>query len=121
MSKSNTNSLEKIGIMVIASPFLIAIIGATSIYGAFAGGYVSLQIYKWFVLPAIPTLPAFTLWQFSGFHLFFLSILPYTVVPNIKDDYLKDSRGSRFFNSLMRPWILLGIAWIIKLVIQWLS
>jgi len=91
--------------LLIAALFLV---GALAYY-AFSWGYVISILYGWFILPAVPTLPHFTVLQFVGFSLFANALIRHSST-SVKKEY-RDSYDSTLV--WFSPWLTLFCAWVI--------
>lgn len=122
-STSKLSFLEKVGVGVFAMPFFAIIIVLAVLYGAFAGGYVSMTLYEWFIIPHFKGLPLFSYWHFAGFSMFFLAILPSGKKDSqIKDKYKEDNALLKsIIGVLLKPWMLLFAAWILKLSAEYFA
>ena len=89
--------------------FLIAllIIIASIIYHTFAWGYVCLQFWYWFILPAFPDLPHLNLWHCIGL-MFFITLFKNNAVVSYKKEEGKEVND--VIATLLTPWITLFVA-----------
>jgi len=81
----------------------------TIAYFAFSWGYVISILYGWFILPAVPNLPHFTVLQFVGFSLFANALIRHSPT-SIKKEY-RDPDDS--YLVWLSPWLTLFCAWVI--------
>lgn len=83
----------------------------TMIVFAISWGFVCFKFWVWFILPIFPMLPILTFLQCVGL-MFFISLFkPQYSVKDKKDEVVK---VKDILSSLILPWIVLCIAWIIK-------
>lgn len=93
---------------------LLVLFVVTIVFSAFSWGYVMYKFWYWFLLPVFPLLPKIMFNQALGLSIFT------AVFKNHNSNHKKDedeSKATRMLTPLIAPWILLGVAYIIKLFI----
>lgn len=94
----------------------VLLVGGALLYSSFAWGFVFFKLFSWFVLPVFSTLPAVTFHQSVGL-MFFVGLFKSS---EASDLYLNDTKIEKKPNlwiTLALPWLLLGVAFFVKLFI----
>ena len=77
-------------------------------------GWCTLKFWDWFILPIFPSMPILLFNQAVGVSLFMI-LFNRTIYPDLKEEYYKETKGTRQLISTVAPYFVLGMAWIIKL------
>lgn len=87
----------------------LLIVGIVVVYGSFSWGFVASKFYGWFVLPAFPTLPHFTVTEFVGFMLF-IGVMTHKGTGQLIDKKYRDEVGE-WAMVILAPWLTLLLGW----------
>lgn len=97
---------------------LMGIVGVLFLYTSFAWGYVLFKFYYWFMIPIFGnSLPAINATEAIGI-MIFMGLFKNHNIPSLKEDLYEQSFGTRLLQSIVNPWITLGIAYFIKSVLM---
>jgi len=77
-------------------------------------GMCTLKFWNWFILPVFSSAPVLLFSQAVGLSLFMI-LFNRTISPDLKEEYYEETEGTRQLISTLAPYIVLGVAWVIKL------
>jgi hypothetical protein len=92
-----------------------ALITLLLVYSSFASGFVLYKFYYWFLLPIVPSLPHFSLIECIGIMLFLVAVKSGNGNDDFKDE-VKKSSSEMLASALVKPWMILGMGWLLKVV-----
>lgn len=110
MSRLTTfaKSLMLVG-FVVAIPFMF-------LYSSFAWGFVCMKSWNWFIQPVFTMLPTLTYFPAVGLMTFIGGVIwRHNTVDKIKPEFRESTATD--VTSIIMPWIVLFISWLVHLVI----
>lgn len=92
----------------------IVLVICVLIYTVFTSGFLFMKFYYWFLKPTIPMLPDFTFMQSVAICLF-LATVRNGSTSELKDEYKKEF-STRMTTDFLKPWLLLLIGFLFKII-----
>lgn len=87
------------------------------LYAILATGFVSVQLWSWFIVPVFD-LPALTLLQAWGISLLVGLWTHQVIIMPVADERSTSEKIMGYFVVLLNPWIILFVGWIVKTVLM---
>ena len=112
-SLSTTQSILAVGCGVILGIVLLAI---ASFYSVFAGGFVGMKLWAWFIVPVfgVKALTLTQAWGISAIIAFWTHQMHLTTN---KDERTNVEKYTAATVAVLSPWLTLLLAWFIKTVV----
>ena len=78
-------------------------------------GLCTFKFWYWFILPVFSAAPLITFSQAIGLSLFSM-LFNKTISPDLKPELYDSDKNTRLFISVIAPYYILGITWLIKVL-----
>jgi|WetSurMetagenome_2_1015567.scaffolds.fasta_scaffold346533_2 hypothetical protein len=102
-------------------PFLLILLVTVGLilYSAASWGFVFYKFYYWFVLSVFTGLPLpyISISQAIGLYLM-ISLVKTLPTRELKEDNYENSVGSDLIKSLILPWVVLLVGWLVMVTIM---
>ena len=112
--------IETIIIGLVALLIFVLILSVIVLYNSLAWGTVLWLFWAWFLLPVFPVLGALTFWKAIGL-MFFIDLFKnqvYPPQPKFKEHVIEnDGKKNQLTATLLVPWIILLIGFLMHLLI----
>lgn len=96
----------------------VVVFAGVVVYTSFSWGFVLFKFWYWFLLPVFTTIPQIDFYQAVGLMFIINLFNRYSAKVSIKDEYLKDNKGTVYTIAFIGPWLVLLVGYCIKLLIN---
>lgn len=112
MSDFDSDDILKGMGMTFAAVLVVGLLGLMFLYGAWAGAFVGVHLWNWFVLPVFPSMPALTLPQVFGVALLIGYWTHTAKIDGCVDDRETSAKVVSYISAIIFPWEVLFIGWM---------